>query len=134
MGLAHFHLRYRDRPDRFFEIDLRPFHLPQFARTLEDMGCKFQGIHDGGIAMIIFDSAQEGTELVRIDDRGEALDPRRGQRTYQKLRWIPFGTRRCDRKAKNAAGKGAQEIGGFQAATPFMLLQFMKKFLRRDIR
>ncbi|KQN04578.1 hypothetical protein ASE85_06010 [Sphingobium sp. Leaf26] len=133
MGLAHFHLCHRDRPGSFVEIDLSPFHLPQFARTLEDMGCQFQSIYDGGVTLIIFDSAQEDAELVRIDDSGKVFDPRCGQCADQELRRITFGTRCCNCKAENTAGKGAQEIGGFQAATPFMLLQFMKKFLRRDI-
>jgi hypothetical protein len=58
MGLAHFHLCHRDRPDSFVEIDLRPFHLPQFAWALEDVRCQLKGGHDGGIALIILDSAQ----------------------------------------------------------------------------
>ena len=79
MGLAHFHLCYRDRPDSFVEINLSPFHLPQFARALEDMRCEFKGVHDGGIALIILDSAQESAELVWIDDGGEVLNSRCGQ-------------------------------------------------------
>lgn len=110
MGLAHFHLCYRDRPDSFVEIDLSPFHLPQFARTLEDMGCKFQSIHDGGVALIIFDSAQEGAELVRVNDGGEVLDSRCGQCADQELRRITFGTRRCNCKAETRLAKARRRL------------------------
>src|SRR3546814_13488719 len=109
MGLAHLHFPFRNDPDRLVKINLRPFYLTDFAGTLEDMRRELERIHDGGVALIILNCAEQRAKGDRISARREMIDTRSGERAAPELSRIAPPPPPRDTVAKHPTGTRPQK-------------------------
>jgi hypothetical protein len=79
MSTTHFHLRWRNAPDRCFKVKFFPLRLPKFAWPHEDVRGKAESQPSHRLPIETFDSAKQRAYLCWINNCG-AMDDLMGRK------------------------------------------------------